>query len=181
MTVSLVVDTVKVWLSVDVNAESVFGSMPASVRKPVSMDVCMRKSFSFPDSYDSIALASKKTFKEQLLFPLCYAFFRDLFYLSFIRISLFYKKEIQTFLSQISVFFLSTKFYFSLLFSSFLYTVSAWYQRLSLPFSLCWQLPLPQKQKEKIKIYSKQKKKKYKWLFMASYLIKFPDSWLFEI
>lgn len=51
----LTVDAMKLSLSLDVAAESVSDVMPALVKRPASMDVCISRSFSFPDSYASIA------------------------------------------------------------------------------------------------------------------------------
>jgi hypothetical protein len=45
--------------------------MPAFVRKPVNMDVCISRSLSFPDSYGSIALALKKSSPEKRMNQIC--------------------------------------------------------------------------------------------------------------
>jgi hypothetical protein len=81
--VLLVVDKPEVSLPSDVTSESILEIMPALVRKPASMDVCMTKSFSLPDSYVSRTLALKKSSQEERLFHIC-PFYPGLVYLFFL-------------------------------------------------------------------------------------------------
>jgi hypothetical protein len=79
--------------------------MPAFVKKPASMDVCISRSFSFPDSYASIAHPLSESPSKDRVFQL--RLFQPGF---FMKLSLFYKQDIQHFITDFRLFFVHVIF-----------------------------------------------------------------------